>query len=212
MIRGVTNPKEGESNDFAAALGTVEGISERGYVVRIDGEDGPREKPFRANASYRFFAGERVKLSKISGTYVVEYPVRTPDLGNSVGLSYSKLSNATVTWVRDPGGADVTYNGTADSAVALRTARKIDFSDIKKLYCKIRLTSIGSGPLYIGLAPTALVPPLSNPTYTYFEKYITLSNTGGKYLELDVSDIEGEYYPTICGAAHAYNFRGFFID
>lgn len=212
MIKGLTKAKETEEGEFTSALGTIIGVDGSGYIVQIDGEEQARTKRFRANASYRFYNGERVKLSKISGTYVIEYPVESANLGYSAGLTYNKLANASVSWVRDLGGADVSYSSTDDAAVVIRTTDNIAFTSIKTLSCKIWLTSKGSGPLYIGLASTALVLPLANPTYTYFEKYVALSDTGRQYLKLDVSDVEGEYYPTICGAAHAYNFRGFFID
>lgn len=212
MIEGISNPKLQKEEGIEAFLATIMGKDQFGYKIQVDGEDAARAKSYRANGSYRFFVGERVKVSKISGTYVIECPVETVNLYDLYGIKYVKLDNASVEWEIDYGGANVTYSSTNNAAVALSTSSKIDLTNIKTLCFKMWLRGVGAGSLYMGACKNKLSLPLTQPTSKYFDKYIATSKTGLCFYRLDVSDLTGEYYPTICGAAHNYRFRGFFAE
>lgn len=212
MIDGILNPKLPQEDEITSSLATITGWDGYGYKIKLDGEEASREKSYRANGAFRFFEGERVKVSKISGTYVIEYPVQSSNLGSVYGLNYTKLANASVEWVLDSGGANVSYTSTTDAAVAIRTANKIDLTNINTLCFKMWLRTVGAGALYMGIAPDSLKLPLTQPTGEYFDKYITTSKNGLYFYRLDVSELKGEYYPTICGGAHNYRFRGFFSE
>lgn len=70
-------PEEaGEENEIA--LGTVASVASDGVTITIDGDSEPGEKKYKVNASALFRAGDRVKIHKNSGTYLIEYPVGDP--------------------------------------------------------------------------------------------------------------------------------------
>lgn len=57
---------------------TVEGVYEDGLSIRLDGEEKATEKHYKCNTSIVFKVGDRVRIIRDSGTYVVEYPVGNP--------------------------------------------------------------------------------------------------------------------------------------
>lgn len=63
-----TEPKNA---DFAK----VATVSENGVTLIFDGNTQESVKVYPCNKSVTFTAGQRVRIIKISGTYLVEYPV-----------------------------------------------------------------------------------------------------------------------------------------
>ena len=61
-----------EQTDFLATVGAV---YSDGITLILDGQTEPTQKHYKRNASISFSSGQRVKVVKISGTYIVEYPV-----------------------------------------------------------------------------------------------------------------------------------------
>lgn len=59
-------------------LATISAIYDDGIGLIFDGQTEPSQKHYRCNTSAVFSVGQRVKLVKVSGTYVVEYPVGAP--------------------------------------------------------------------------------------------------------------------------------------
>jgi len=57
---------------------TIGAVYADGVTLIFDGETAATEKHYKVNASIVFTAGQRVKIFKDSGTYVVEYPVGNP--------------------------------------------------------------------------------------------------------------------------------------
>lgn len=62
----------------AAQLATVDAVYADGISLIFDGDSAPTDKHYKCNAAISFSAGQRVKIVKISGTYVVEYPIGNP--------------------------------------------------------------------------------------------------------------------------------------
>jgi len=60
---------------FFATVGTV---YTDGITLILDGVAAESTKHYKCNTSIKFSAGDRVKVAKISGTYVVEYPIGSP--------------------------------------------------------------------------------------------------------------------------------------
>ena len=56
-------------------LATVSDVFSDGITITFDGETAPREKHFAYNSAVEFQAGQRVRVEKIAGTYVVAYPI-----------------------------------------------------------------------------------------------------------------------------------------
>lgn len=65
---------EQESSNFA----TIGAVYEDGVTLLFDGQTDASEKHYKVNTSIQFAAGQRVKVIKDSGTYVVEYIVGNP--------------------------------------------------------------------------------------------------------------------------------------
>lgn len=59
-------------------LATVTDVSEDGVSILIDGEDAAGEKEYRGNAAQLIEIGDRVKIRKNSGTYLIEYVIDAP--------------------------------------------------------------------------------------------------------------------------------------
>lgn len=60
----------------AYQLATVAGVFADGLTVVFDGESQARQKRYPCNASASFAAGQRVRVEKIGGSYVVAYPIK----------------------------------------------------------------------------------------------------------------------------------------
>ena len=67
-------PKEAAEASFA----TIAQVFADGVTLRFDGLDAPTTKRYKVNSFVVFRPGDRVRVIKDSGTYVVEYPVGNP--------------------------------------------------------------------------------------------------------------------------------------
>ena len=61
-----------------ASFATISEVFADGVTLRFDGLDAPTTKRYKVNAFVVFRPGDRVRVIKDSGTYVVEYPVGNP--------------------------------------------------------------------------------------------------------------------------------------
>lgn len=57
----------------AARLATVVSVSSGKATLKLDGETAATQKGYKYNSALSLSAGDRVKVNKISGTYVIEY-------------------------------------------------------------------------------------------------------------------------------------------
>ena len=69
--------EELESSDDLI-LATVASVGNNGVTIIIDGDDEAGEKQYKVNAMQRLVAGDRVKICRTSGTYVIEYVIGKP--------------------------------------------------------------------------------------------------------------------------------------
>jgi hypothetical protein len=76
---------------------TVGAVYADGLTLIFDGQTEPTEKHYKCNAFCRFSAGQRVRIIKDSGTYVVEYAVGVPmtSLVVDTATNATKLNNKT---------------------------------------------------------------------------------------------------------------------
>lgn len=72
------NPPEEANEPQAANFATIGDVYEDGVSLIFDGETEESRKHYLVNTSAAFAAGQRVKITKDCGTYVVEYPVGSP--------------------------------------------------------------------------------------------------------------------------------------
>ena len=57
----------------AAKFATVVAVSGGKATLKFDGETAVTQKGYKYNAALSLTAGDRVKVNKVSGTYVLEY-------------------------------------------------------------------------------------------------------------------------------------------
>lgn len=66
-----------EGNEFLTAV--IGAVNADGVTLIFPGEEEAGEKNYKCNAAVKLKAGDRVKVIKDSGTYLVEYPVGAPN-------------------------------------------------------------------------------------------------------------------------------------
>lgn len=67
-----------ESKKAEPSFATISEITQTGIKILIDGADVAGDKEYKCNACASFAVGDRVKISKKSGSYVVEFPLGDP--------------------------------------------------------------------------------------------------------------------------------------
>jgi len=70
--------EEPEEERGEIVLATITEITSDGVKIMLDGDEEAGEKEYKVNAAQKFVTGDRVKVEKNSGTYIVEYVVGTP--------------------------------------------------------------------------------------------------------------------------------------
>ncbi len=73
LFTGVSSPKKEQAQSF---LATVEGVYSDGVTLKINGA--VTQKHYLTNAALSLSKGDRVKVARISGTYIVEYKISRP--------------------------------------------------------------------------------------------------------------------------------------
>ena len=61
-----------KQTDFLATVGEA---YDDGLTLIFDGQTAATTKRYKCNTAITFSAGQRVKVVKMSGTYIVEYPI-----------------------------------------------------------------------------------------------------------------------------------------
>ena len=70
-------------------IATVGAVTETGVTLIFAGEESASEKTYQGNVSAALKAGDRVKITKDSGTYLIDYAVGVP--GSAVGEDIHEL-------------------------------------------------------------------------------------------------------------------------
>lgn len=78
MITGLSKQKTADGTAPSFDLATVGAVYPDGLSLIFDGGESESAKHYKCNTTVSFRAGDRVKISKISGTYVVDYVVGNP--------------------------------------------------------------------------------------------------------------------------------------
>ena len=76
-----------------ATFATIGEIFDDGVTLIFDGQEAATEKHYKVNTSIVFTAGDRVKICKDSGTYVVEYTVGSPKKNETENSAPDKIGN-----------------------------------------------------------------------------------------------------------------------
>lgn len=78
MIAGLSKQSITSAAAPTFSLATIGAVYSDGVSLIFDGAGAASEKHYKCNTSVSFSAGDRVKICKISGTYIVEYVVGEP--------------------------------------------------------------------------------------------------------------------------------------
>ena len=141
---------EKEEQKKEVSFATISEITQTGIKLIIDGSDEAGEKEYKCNAGVNFEVGDRVKISKKSGTYVVEFPIGNP---NSRGELPSGGTNGQVLTKNATGGVEwktqQTYNGPTINGIGTSTIGF--FGHVASRYQSVnRLTSYNTYTSSIG--------------------------------------------------------------
>lgn len=118
---------EEEPEALVRAFATVGAVYADGLSLIFDGEEEPTEKHYLCNTSVYFQAGDRVRLAKDSGTYIVEYVVGPPKQARTVGIPAGGTTGQLLTkngstayavkWADAPAARNVHNYGAAAASV-----------------------------------------------------------------------------------------------
>lgn len=212
MIEGLIAERYERESDFTSALATVERLTPRGLILKIDGEDQERQKEYTCNQSYLFCKGDRVKVSKISGTYIVEFPVGAPSLYRNVTYEYVKQTNGQCTWLDDK--ISVTFTQVSYSGVDVRTKDPIDLTNVETIKFKIWLRTFSDpNGLYLGTVKEKLAADAASPWDNSFAalKKLNENDLGRRIHTVDVSGLKGEYYICTHAFSQTYDVEGIYL-
>ena len=138
-------PADEANEPQSANFATIGAVYEDGVSLIFDGETEESQKHYLVNTSASFAAGQRVKITKDCGTYVVEYPVGVPGhapvlpAGGTTGQALRKISADDY----DAGWADV--HEVPDGGVANQVLAKTSGTDYAlKWYTIHQIPSGGS--------------------------------------------------------------------
>ena len=138
MIDGLSEGKietGNEQEDVGVELATIVSVGTSGLLLQFDGEDETRDKEYKCNAGVKFKTGDRVKIHKMSGTYVVDYPIGDPNSavpwglpsGGSAGQILKRTSQG-AEWEYEK--RELPYGGSAGQ-VLKRTANGAEWANEK---------------------------------------------------------------------------------
>lgn len=116
----------GDQNEVQdASFAKIASIYDDGVTLIFDGMNEPTKKRYQTNSFVVFKAGDRVRIIKDSGTYVVEYPVGAPrksfnaDYATKAG-SATSATNANYANSAGSVSGTVSKASNADYALMLR--------------------------------------------------------------------------------------------
>ena len=106
-------------------LATVTAVGDDGVQIQIDGTEEAGEKEYKVNSMQKFAVGDRVKIFKNSGTYLIEYKIGSPmadypiPTGGSDGQYLAKdgSNNYALKWVSPPSVHGLPSGGSANQVL-----------------------------------------------------------------------------------------------
>lgn len=108
-------PEEPPDQSFA----TVAAVYADGISLKFDGSAAPSAKHYKCNAAIKFEAGQRVRIIKDSGTYVVEYPVGVPLTKLHADTADSSKTAETATTAKTAATANTSLRVTSNEGKSL---------------------------------------------------------------------------------------------
>ena len=166
--------EEPEEEQGEIVLATITEITTDGVKIMLDGDEEAGEKEYKVNAAQRFITGDRVKVEKNSGTYIVEYVVGKPGnrypipSGGSDGQYLAKdgANNYAVKWATLPAMHGIPAGGSVGQVLAKSTAADYAVSWVDQAH---ELPSGGSKDQVL----------VKNSASNYDVKWVTLESAHG---------------------------------
>lgn len=88
FVSSISMPDENLPENFLATVGAV---YDDGLSLILEGQTEATTKHYKCNTSATFAAGDRVKVARISGSYVVEYVVGPPSSGGTTSAVQDRI-------------------------------------------------------------------------------------------------------------------------
>ena len=146
-----TDPNEVQDASFAK----IAEIYDDGVTLLFDGMEEATQKRYQTNSFVVFKAGDRVRIIKDSGTYVVEYPVGAPkksfeaDYAAVAGAAETANNAENATYATDAGNANnANYASRATSASALYSGGAVGDTRIWLRYSSGKYYIVAEGQSY----------------------------------------------------------------
>lgn len=130
-----------------ASFATIGAVYSDGVTLIFDGSEAESNKHYKVNSFVVFHAGDRVRIIKDSGTYVVEYPIGAPKTSfqadtattanNSVTLNGKTESNLRVLYAASAGSTSncetannaLKLNGKTENQLEVAKASSVGTAD-----------------------------------------------------------------------------------
>jgi len=145
-------PQEPQEANFAE----IAAIYADGVSLQFDGMEEPTQKHYLTNAAIKFAVGDRVRVLKDCGTYVVEYPVGAPltrlvaDYADEAGEATHATNADSATNATNATNAENAQNaGSADQATNSAHAQNLwnsGYIDSRRIW--LRVEGTGSSARY----------------------------------------------------------------
>lgn len=100
-----------------AEMATIAQVYADGVTLFFNGQTAPSQKRYQCNAGEKFAAGDRVYLAKVSGTYVVLFPIGPP---KTVTTADRLATARTIALTGNTTGSG-SFNGGANLNIATQT-------------------------------------------------------------------------------------------
>lgn len=132
-LNGLAVPEEPQEE---IVLATITEVGTDGVRIQIDGEEEAGEKEYKVNTAVKFAVGDRVKIFKNSGTYLIEYKFGAPmadypiPAGGSDGQYLAKdgSDNYAVKWATLPTTHGIPSGGSSGQALVKSSGADYDVS------------------------------------------------------------------------------------
>lgn len=132
-LNGLAVPEEPQEE---IVLATITAVGTDGVQIQIDGEEEAGEKEYKVNTAVKFAVGDRVKIFKNSGTYLIEYKFGAPmadypiPAGGSDGQYLAKdgSDNYAVKWATLPTTHGIPSGGSSGQALVKSSGTDYDVS------------------------------------------------------------------------------------
>lgn len=185
------------------SIATVGEVSADGITLVFDGSSSSGGKKYRCNSGVKFVAGDRVRIKRDSGSYLVEYPIGNPmaryplPSGGSDGQFLAKDGSGdySVKWVTPSTSGGLPTGGTAGQFLKKSSATDYDVE-----WATVSVDRIGSGTYYIDVVSETLGIAL------------TPSSSGRVHLgtrQRHFGDLYAEGTVSLCGTGYSSTL-GFF--